>query len=68
MRVDVDLYNTVGGVVFGLLGRVAKVGSTAQLDGYVVTVEEMDRLRIAKLRLKRSQDWAANAEDHPYAP
>ncbi len=68
IRVDADWYNTVGGVVFGLLGSVAEVGSTARLDGYVVTVEEMDGLRIAKLRLKRSQDWVANAEDHPYAP
>jgi CBS domain containing-hemolysin-like protein len=49
-----DDYNTLGGHVFGMLGSEAKVGSTAQVDGYVATVEEMDGLRIAKLRLRRS--------------
>ncbi len=34
----------------------AEVGFTARLDGYVATVEEMDGLRIAKLRLKRSPE------------
>ncbi len=54
-QVDVEAqsYNTVGGLVFGLLGSTAEVGSTAELDGYSVTVEEMDGLRIAKLRFKR---------------
>ncbi len=54
-QVDVEAqsYNTVGGLVFGLLGSTAEVGSTTQLDGYSVTVEELDGLRIAKLRFKR---------------
>ncbi len=56
IRMDTDRYNTVGGVVFGLLGTVPEVGFTARLDGYVATVEEMDGLRIAKLRLKRSPE------------
>lgn len=53
LEVDADGYNTVGGLVFGLLGSAAEVGSATELDGYRVIIEEMDGLRIAKLRLIR---------------
>ncbi len=53
LQVEADGYNTVGGLVFGLLGSAAQVGSTTDLDGYKVIIEEMDGLRIARLRLIR---------------
>ncbi|MDQ3855185.1 MAG: hemolysin family protein [Chloroflexota bacterium] len=63
VEVDADGYNTVGGLVLGALGSMAEVGSTARVDGYVATVEEMDGLRIARLRLHRAEPDLEPQED-----
>ncbi|MEJ7653090.1 MAG: transporter associated domain-containing protein [Chloroflexia bacterium] len=55
-KVDEDDYNTMGGLVFGRLGSAAQVGSTTTLEGFQAVVEEMDGLRIAKLRLHRTSE------------
>ncbi len=55
-KVDEDDYNTMGGLVFGRLGSAAQVGSTTTLEGFQAVVEEMDGLRIAKLRLRRTSE------------
>lgn len=44
-------YNTVGGAVFGKLGRKPEVGDTVELDSVTLCVEALDGLRIAKLRV-----------------
>lgn len=44
-------YDTIGGVVFGILGRKPEVGDSVTLSGYTVRIEIMDNLRVARLRL-----------------
>lgn len=46
-------YDTVGGLVFGRLGRVAKVGDWIDVDGYRLEVAEVDGRRVAKVRARR---------------
>ena len=47
-----DEYNeTVGGFVMGRLGRIPQVGDEVQADGLTLQVEEMDGLRVARLRV-----------------
>ena len=57
-RLGIDLpdepYDTVGGMVFGRLGRVAVVGDAVDLEGYRFTVTAVDGRRVAQVRAKRS--------------
>jgi len=47
-------YDTIGGFVMGRLGRIPVVGDCVELkaQGVVLCVEEMDKLRVAQLRLR----------------
>jgi len=47
-------YDTIGGFVMGQLGRIPVVGDCVELkaQGVVLCVEEMDKLRVAQLRLR----------------
>jgi putative hemolysin len=49
-------YDTIAGFVLDRLGRIPKVGDTVEEDGVRITVEEMDGLRIVRLRIERMQD------------
>ena len=42
-------FDTIGGLVFGHLGRAPEVGDEIVLDGYALRVEEVDGLRVARL-------------------
>ncbi len=44
-------YQTIGGHVFGALGRLPRVGDRVQLENAVLEVQEMDGRRIAKLKV-----------------
>ena len=46
-------YDTVGGMVFGRLGRVAKVGDSVEAEGYRYTVTAVDGRRVAQVRMQR---------------
>lgn len=54
---DLDLvdenYDTIGGYVMGRLGRIPRVGDVVELPGSPMKlyVEEMDKLRVAQVRL-----------------
>lgn len=48
-------FNTLGGHVFGCLGREPQIGDEIAGDTYSIFVEEADRHRILKLRLVRKQ-------------
>jgi putative hemolysin len=50
-------YDTIAGYILGRLGRVPEVGDTIQdaQAGIQLTVEQMDRLRIASVMLRRSE-------------
>jgi CBS domain containing-hemolysin-like protein len=46
-------YETIAGLVLARLGRIPRPGDTTTVDDWQLTVEEMDRHRIASLRLRR---------------
>jgi len=48
-------YDTIGGFVMGQLGRIPVLGDCVELkvQGVTLCVEEMDKLRVARLRLRR---------------
>jgi len=46
-------YDTVGGMIFGRLGRVAQVGDAVDIQGYRFTVSAIDGRRVAQLKAKR---------------
>ncbi|HVR88663.1 MAG TPA: hemolysin family protein [Candidatus Limnocylindria bacterium] len=45
-------YDTVGGMVFGRLGRVAAVGDSVDVEGYRFTVTAVDARRVAQVKAK----------------
>ena len=45
---DVD---TVGGLIFALLGRAPSVGDVVTAQGYDFAIEELDGLRVARVRV-----------------
>jgi CBS domain containing-hemolysin-like protein len=46
-------YDTVGGMVFGRLGRLAKVGDSVDVEGYRFAVTAVDGRRVSQVRAKR---------------
>lgn len=50
---DVERYDTVGGFVFGRLGRLAKVGDAVEVAGHRLCVTAMDGRRVAQIRVQR---------------
>ncbi|MCL4505377.1 MAG: hemolysin family protein [Chloroflexi bacterium] len=62
-------YDTIGGYIMGQLGRIPKVGDEVELKtfGVRIRVEEMDKLRVAKVKLARIANPAGSAlPDAPY--
>ena len=51
LDIEDEEVNTLGGHVFGLLGREPNPGDEVEKDGYILRVIESDRHRIIKLRL-----------------
>ena len=54
LPVDSDAYNSVGGYVFGELGRLPKRGDSIQANGYTVRVESVRENRIEAVRISGS--------------
>jgi magnesium and cobalt exporter, CNNM family len=54
LPVDTDAYNSIGGFVFGELGRLPKRGDAIQVDGYAIRVEAVRENRIEAVRISRS--------------
>jgi CBS domain containing-hemolysin-like protein len=51
LPVDTDAYNSVGGYVFGELGRLPKRGDMISADGYDIRVESVRENRIEAVRI-----------------
>jgi CBS domain containing-hemolysin-like protein len=51
LEIEDEEFNTLGGHVFGELGREPKIGDEVGTDLYTLRVEEADRHRIVKVRL-----------------
>lgn len=53
LELDDQEYDTLGGLVWGELGRLPQVGDTLTVDSYRLSVEAMDGRRVAAVRLSR---------------
>jgi CBS domain containing-hemolysin-like protein len=54
-------WDTVGGLVFSLLGHVPTEGETARLNGFQLTAERVQGRRIGRVRISRvHEEEAAN--------
>jgi putative hemolysin len=58
LEIEDPFYNTIGGYVFGQLGRRPEVGDEVRADGQVFRVEAMDGLRIDRLQLISAAEYA----------
>jgi CBS domain containing-hemolysin-like protein len=59
LPVDSDAYNSVGGFVFGELGRLPKRGDSVTHDGYDIRVESVRENRIEAVRIRERAHDAA---------
>ncbi len=64
LPVDSEAYNSVGGYVFGELGRLPKRGDMVQVNGYSVRVEAVRQNRVEAVRIR---DHHARGEEGPRA-
>lgn len=51
-----EAYNTVGGLVFGVLGRAPKAGDRVEIGGATLVAEEVRARRVTKVRLARGRN------------
>ncbi len=61
LAVDSDTYNSVGGFVFGELGRLPRRGDTIQHDGYSIRVESVRENRIEAVRIRERRSGVPEA-------
>jgi CBS domain containing-hemolysin-like protein len=61
LPVDTDAYNSVGGYVFGELGRLPKRGDTIVANGYTIRVESVRENRIEAVRISGSGSVRSDA-------
>lgn len=54
-------YDTIGGLVFGRLGRIAKLGDVVEIEGVRFEVTAMDGRRVAQVRARRGPRPAVRA-------
>jgi CBS domain containing-hemolysin-like protein len=54
LPVDTDAFNSVGGYVFGELGRLPKRGDAIRANGYTIRVESVRENRIEAVRISGS--------------
>ena len=55
LKIDEDDYLTIGGYVFGLLGRLPTAGDVVRAGGLRFEVLEMDGRRVGKLKMVKEQ-------------
>ena len=58
----VEEYDTMGGLVFGLFGRLPAAGAKVSYMLYTFTVEKMMGTRIQELKIERNSEKAARVE------
>jgi putative hemolysin len=51
LRIDEEIYTTVGGYVLGRIGRRARVGDVVEIEGRTMRVLALDGLRVAEVWL-----------------
>ena len=55
VQLEEEPYDTVGGLVFGRLGRLAEVGDAVDVEGYRFQVTSVDGRRVSQVRVQRSR-------------
>jgi len=60
-----DAYNSVGGFVFGELGRLPKRGDMVRSNGYSLRVESVRENRIEAVRIRHHGDEGISAQPEP---
>src|SRR5207244_1212348 len=55
LELEDEPYDTVGGMVFGRLGRLASVGDAVEVEGYRFQVTGVDGRRVAQVRIQRGR-------------
>jgi CBS domain containing-hemolysin-like protein len=73
LPVDSEAYNSVGGYVFGELGRLPKRGDMVQVNGYSLRVESVRENRVEAVRIRdhhpgKQGDRTAAPADPPFRP
>jgi CBS domain containing-hemolysin-like protein len=63
LKIDDTDYTTIGGVVFGTLGRLPKTGDRVELSGATFEVVEMEGRRVGKMRVTRPAAAAEAVEN-----
>lgn len=58
-----DDFETIGGLVLGLLGRPPEVGDEVRSDGHVLRVDETDGPRVAQVVVRQSEENSEGGED-----
>lgn len=53
LALEGEPYDTVGGLVFGRLGRLAEVGDVVEIEGYRFQVTAIDGRRVSQVRVQR---------------
>jgi magnesium and cobalt exporter, CNNM family len=61
LPVDTDAYNSIGGYVFGELGRLPKRGDTITANGYTIRVESVRENRVEAVRISGGGDSVRTA-------
>jgi CBS domain containing-hemolysin-like protein len=61
-ELPIDEYDTMGGLVFGLFGRLPSPGAKVSYMHYTFTVEKMAGTRIQELRVERQSEVVARPE------
>src|SRR5215217_2617439 len=56
LPIEDPFYNTIGGFVFGKLGRRPELGDEIEVDGYILRVDALDGLRIDRILVIKRAD------------
>lgn len=63
LRLPTENFDTIGGYVFGRLGRKPEIGDTVRVGGHTLRVDALDGLRIARLYLTPTSDVPTATSD-----
>ncbi|QWV92537.1 hemolysin family protein [Geomonas oryzisoli] len=63
VEIEKENFETVGGLLFHLTGRIPAAGDVIENDSLVLTVLEADERRIAKVHIAKKQEPAGESEE-----
>ncbi|QXE90834.1 hemolysin family protein [Geomonas subterranea] len=63
VEIEKENFETVGGLLFHITGRIPAAGDVIENDPLVLTVLEADERRIAKVHIARKQEQAGESEE-----